>query len=354
MLVRDVLDSLAVLGDRAAAWDPHGLQLGDAGAHVRRLGVCHEVTTDVLARASDLDLLITYHPLLFKPSNRLIAGSGPEGRAYQLIRAGVSLAVVHTAWDAAAGGTSDALAMMIGLRELEPFGEVEQGPQWKLVTFVPSEHLDRVATALVAAGAGRIGNYTACSFRSEGMGTFFPEPGSAPVVGSVGELSQVPEIRLEMRVGAGERDRAIAALLANHPYEEPAFDMYQTSSPAAMIGRVGAIQGRLTDLVDLLHHQVGPEIRAAGRDRPLQRAAVLPGSGGSFVGQARSRGADVLITGDVSHHQMRQALDLDLAVIDIGHAPSERPGVAALAEAAAKIGPEMIEVDVDPTPWRSP
>jgi hypothetical protein len=51
---------------------------------------------------------------------------------------------------------------------------------------------------------------------------------------------------------------------------------------------------------------------------------------------------------------MREALDLGMTVIDIGHAPSERPGVAALAEAAAKIGPEMIEVDVDPTPWRSP
>lgn len=352
MLVRDVLDSLASLGDRAAAWDPYGLQLGDSSGTVSRLGVCHEVTPEVVAKTSDVDLLITYHPLLFKPVTRLVAGSGPEGRAYQLIKAGVSLAVVHTAWDAAAGGTSDALGAMVGLREVEAFGGVEQSPQGRLVTFVPPEHLDRVVTALVSAGAGRIGNYTACSFRSEGLGTFLPESGAAPTVGAVGELSQVEEIRLEMRVGSDERESAVAALLGAHPYEEPAFDLYETSAPS-MIGRMGAIGGSLGDLVAMLRREFGPEIRAAGRDRQLQRAAVLPGSGGSFIEQARSLGADVLITGDVSHHQMRRALDLDMAVVDIGHAPSERPGVAALAEAAAKIGPELVEVDVDPTPWRS-
>jgi hypothetical protein len=239
----------------------------------------------------------------------------------------------------------------MGLRDLEAFGAVEQSPQWRLVTFVPPRHLDRVVSALVAAGAGRIGNYSACSFRSEGMGTFLPEAGAAPAVGEVGKLTEVAEIRLEMRVGSSERDSAVAALLEAHPYEEPAFDIYETSAPS-MIGRVGAIGGSLADLVEMLRREVGPEIRTAGRDRRLRRVAVLPGSGGSYVGQARSRGADVLITGDVSHHQMRQALDLDMGVIDIGHAPSERPGVMALAEAAAKIGPELVEVDVDPTPWR--
>lgn len=352
MLVRDVLDALASLGDRAAAWDPYGLQLGDAGATVARFGVCHEVTPEVLAKAVGVDLLITYHPLLFKPVNRLLAGSGPEGRAYQLIKTGISLAVVHTAWDAAAGGSSDALGAMIGLGDMESFGAVEQSPQWRLVTFVPPQQLEQVVSALVAAGAGRIGNYSACSFRSEGMGTFLPETGAAPAVGEVGKLTEVAEIRLEMRVGSSERDSAVAALLEAHPYEEPAFDIYETSAPS-MIGRVGAIGGSLADLVEMLRREVGPEIRTAGRDRKLRRVAVIPGSGGPYIAQARSRGADVLITGDVSHHQMRQALDLEMGVIDIGHAPSERPGVMALAEAAAKIGPALVEVDVDPTPWRT-
>jgi dinuclear metal center YbgI/SA1388 family protein len=351
--VRDVLNSLAALGDRAAAWDPYGLQLGDPGNEVSRLGVCHEVTDAVLEKSADVDLLITYHPLLFKPVTTLIAGPGAQGRAYQLIRSGVSLAVVHTAWDAAAGGASDALAATVGLREVEPFGGMERSPELKLVTFVPPDHLDRVVAALAAAGAGRIGNYTACSFRSEGVGTFFPETGSSPATGARGELNQVAEIRLEMRVGSGARDRAVAALLNSHPYEEPAFDVYETSSGSGMIGRVGEIGILFSDLVELLPREFGPEIRVAGHNRALRRVAVVPGSGGSFVAEARSRGADVLITGDVSHHQMREALDMGVAVIDVGHAPSERPGVAALVEAAAKIGPEMVEVDVDPTPWRS-
>ncbi|HJQ96272.1 MAG TPA: Nif3-like dinuclear metal center hexameric protein [Acidimicrobiia bacterium] len=353
MHVRDVLDSLAALGNRAAAWDPYGLQLGDPGKEVSRLGVCHEVTDAVLEKSADVDLLITYHPLLFKPVTTLLAGPGPQGRAYQLIRSGVSLAVVHTAWDAAVGGASDALAAIVGLREVEPFGGLEGSPELKLVTFVPPDDLDGVVAALTAAGAGRIGNYTACSFRSEGVGTFFPGTGSSPTTGAKGELNQVAEIRLEMRVGFGGRDRAVAALLKSHPYEEPAFDVYEISSGSAMIGRVGEFAISFSDLVELLTREFGPQIRVAGRDRAVRRAAVIPGSGGSFVREARSLGANVLITGDVSHHQMRGALDLGVAVIDVGHAPSERPGVAALVEAAAKIGPEMVEVDVDPTPWRS-
>jgi hypothetical protein len=239
---------------------------------------------------------------------------------------------------------------MVGVTDLEPFGAVEQQVQWKLVTTVPPQHVDEVARALTKAGAGRIGNYSACSFRSEGIGTFIPGPGSAPAVGEPGELNRVEETRLEMLITS--REPAVAALLASHPYEEPSFDIYQSTSSASLVGRVGAIGGRLSELADQLRNDVGESIRVAGEDRPLRRAAVLPGSGGSFIGEARSRGADVLVTGEVSHHQMRQALDEGMAVIDLGHAPSERPGVAALTEAVGKFGIPLVAVDVDPTPWK--
>jgi dinuclear metal center YbgI/SA1388 family protein len=108
----------------AASWDPVGLQLGDPGDRVERVGVCHEITEEVVAAAkkSPVDLLVTYHPLLFSPTNRIIGGRSPEARAYRLIQASVAVLVVHTDFDAAPGGTADALATVFNLRDVEPFG----------------------------------------------------------------------------------------------------------------------------------------------------------------------------------------------------------------------------------------
>jgi dinuclear metal center YbgI/SA1388 family protein len=124
--VRDVVAALAerTRPERAAAWDPVGLQIGDADASVQTVAVCHEVTEEVVAQIeeSPVDLLISYHPLLFQPTNRIRAGRSAEARSYRLIRAGVSLLVTHTDFDAAEGGTADALAGLLGLRDVTALG----------------------------------------------------------------------------------------------------------------------------------------------------------------------------------------------------------------------------------------
>lgn len=110
--------------DQTPEWDPVGLQLGDPGSSVGRIAVCHEVTEEVVLEVEDdpVDLLVTYHPLLFTPTNRLLAGRSAGARSYRLITAGVSLLVTHTDFDAAPGGTADALADFFDLRDVEPFG----------------------------------------------------------------------------------------------------------------------------------------------------------------------------------------------------------------------------------------
>lgn len=128
--VSDIADALAdkTRPENAASWDPVGLQLGDPHSTVESVAVCHEVTEDVLVRIENepVDLLVTYHPLLFAPINRLIAGRSPEARAFRLIEKGVSLLVTHTDFDMAPGGTADALASLFGLLEVEPFGADEE------------------------------------------------------------------------------------------------------------------------------------------------------------------------------------------------------------------------------------
>jgi hypothetical protein len=103
---------------------------------------------------------------------------------------------------------------------------VSAGRRHKLVWFVPESALDATREAVFAAGGGRIGDYERCSWYTAGTGTFLPGEGADPTIGEVGEEEHVAELRVETVVPA-ERARAVVdALLAAHPYEEVAFELY--------------------------------------------------------------------------------------------------------------------------------
>lgn len=130
--VDDIAAAIAAVTDPAGTpeWDPAGLQLGDPTTPVKTVGVCHEVTDEVVARTErrPVDLLVTYHPLLFTPGTSLLAGRSAGGRAYRLITAGVALLVTHTDFDAAPGGTADSLAALFALHDVRSFGaDLESG-----------------------------------------------------------------------------------------------------------------------------------------------------------------------------------------------------------------------------------
>lgn len=101
----------------------------------------------------------------------------------------------------------------------------------KLVVFVPAGALDDVRDALFAAGAGRIGDYERCSWYTEGTGTFLGGESTDPAVGRRGVEERVPELRLETVFSAERHDEVVAALRRAHPYEEPAFDVYELLEP---------------------------------------------------------------------------------------------------------------------------
>ncbi len=350
--VSEVLEDLAssIPWDRAADWDVSGLTLGDPDQPVRRAAVCHEVNHQVMAALAEtpVDLLFTYHPLLLRPVRTLRAGSDPGGMAFRLIRMGTSLAVAHTAFDACPGGAADALADRLSLGATVGFGPMETAAQVKVVTFVPARYTEDVADALASAGAGKIGNYRGCSYRSEGTGAFAPQTGSAPVVGEVGEDNRVAEVRLEMIAPASARDRVVAALGRTHPYEEPAFDLYPVSSNLPMAGRLGVLPEPMSTarLAKQVIERLGIEsVRyVSAGDRPVRKLAVLPGSGGSFVGAAAQVGAEAVVTGDLSHHRMAEAQQRGVGVIDPGHAATEAPGVGRLLELVAEVSPDTIDL----------
>jgi putative NIF3 family GTP cyclohydrolase 1 type 2 len=282
-----------------------------------------------------------------------VAGPSAEGRAYRLIRRGVALAVVHTAFDVVDGGAADALAEALGLEDISGFG-----PNWgedvvKVVTFLPAAHADDVVAAMAGAGAGRIGAYSACSFRGPGTGSFYAPESASPAAGVAGALNHEAEVRVEMIAPATRRDQVVAAMVATHPYEEPAYDVYETVGNAGFVGRHGTVDPqRLDELAARVAAQLACVPRVAGAaDRRVRRVAVVPGSGGGFVSGAAGV-ADVLVTGDVGHHQAQRGLEQGLCVVDAGHVATERPGVERLyAALAEQVGARSL-LHLNPSPWR--
>lgn len=356
-------DVIAALGraapfDKAAGWDPVGLQVGDPGGPATRVGICHEVTEAVVGavESDPVDLLITYHPLLFDPVRGLVAGRHPQGRALRLARAGVALAVVHTAFDVAPGGAADALAAALGLVETSGFGPLWGRDSVKVVTFAPEEAVAGIVAAMSHAGAGTIGGYSGCSFRSRGTGTFAAPSNASPAVGTAGESNTAAEIRVEMVAPASRVEAVASALVAAHPYEEPAYDIVERRGDAGFVGRVG----RLTDpatVVELgarVAEVLGGVVRVAAADPgPVHRVGVVPGSGGDLLASAADCGAHVVVTGDVGHHRARGGLDRGLSIIDPGHAATERPGLESLYAAVSAIAAEVRDLrQPDADPWR--
>ncbi len=97
----------------------------------------------------------------------------------------------------------------------------------KLIVFVPPESLEALRDALFAAGAGRIGDYERCSWYAEGTGTFLGGADTSPALGEPGREERVRELRLETVFPVERQDDVLAALRRAHPYEEPAFDVYE-------------------------------------------------------------------------------------------------------------------------------
>jgi hypothetical protein len=197
--------------------------------------------------------------------------------------------------------------------------------------------VDAVAFAMAAAGAGRIGGYELCSYRVQGEGTFYGTEGTQPQVGRRGRLEKVPEIRIEMVAPRGRLPEVVNALLRAHPYEEPAYDIYPLAgTPSFGIGRTGLLPAKTTlaSLAERLKARTGSQVAlvVGNAKTRLSRAAVCVGAAGSLpLEKPRSAGCDVVVTGEIRHHEALALQRLGKTAIALGHWESERPVLQPLA-----------------------
>ena len=334
------MESIAPTG-LAQSWDNVGLLVGDKTAPSRRVMLAIDLTRAVLeeARRFHADVLLAYHPPIFKPISSLCTpGAGMDALVFECIRHGIAVFSPHTALDAADGGTNDVLASLCGATQTEPLVYVETPgrSECKLVVFVPEDHVERVSAAMFAAGAGRIGNYECCSFRSTGVGTFFGSESTMPAVGKKGRLETVDEVRLESIVSSASLPDVIASLRSTHPYDEPAFDVYPLKPlPVRGIGRFGRMDRPVTmrTLAQRLQRATRvANVQAVGPGRQqIDRVVVVAGAAGSLPFRVSLTSRDAVITGEIRHHDALAFQRIGCCAIALGHWASERPVLGTVA-----------------------
>ena len=218
----------------AEDWDNPGLLIGSSAQKVNTILLSLDATKKVVeeAVAQKADLIVTHHPLLFKPLKNLRMDNPAAQLPLTILQQGIALYAAHTNLDQSELSSSLTLAKILDLNDVEFLEVTSSSKLIKIVTFVPEEYVETVRQALAAEGVGSAitrgehsAFYSDCFYQSKGEGMFKALPGADPTIGNIGELTRVPEIRLESIVDERCLDRAVKALHKSHPYEEPAYDL---------------------------------------------------------------------------------------------------------------------------------
>lgn len=338
------------------AWerDHVGLQVGDRTRDVTRILVALDITEHIVkeARAKNVGLIVSHHPLLFRPPTAITTSNDIGRLILQLVESKIAVYSAHTNLDCTKHGVSFALAEKLGLTNIR-FLSPLKGTRAKIVVFVPQGHVDRVADAMSAAGAGVIGEYDLCSFRLSGTGTFRGSSETSPFIGKAGRLETAEEVRLEMIAPRARVQAIVTAMKRVHPYEEVAYDVYplDNDDPNYGMGALGELKRPLPLKAFLQHTKralKAEALRYTGDPRKrVKTVAVCGGSGSDLLPVAVSHNADVFVTADIRYHTFHSAGTL--ALVDAGHWETEQVILEPLAERlrqAARERKERLQVYV--------
>ncbi len=312
-------------------WDNSGLQVGQGDWPAKKIVIALDPLLEVVEYAcnSDADLLITHHPLIFKPLSK-IDFSTPSGQIIKLsLENKLAIYSTHTNFDSAVGGLNEILSEKIGLTNIEVLKKSIVNDKCKVIFYVPEEHKDTVLKALFDSPAGNIENYTCCTFRSHGIGTFKPVDGATPFEGRIDDLSSVNEVKIETVVAVNDVDVVVNKVKKHHPYESMAYDVFPliTKDSDTGLGRIGMLEEPigLSQFAQKVKTKLGlAHIRVAGnKEMIVDRVALCTGSGSSLMKDFYKSGAQVYLSGDLHYHDARDVEEKQLGLIDVGHFASE-------------------------------
>jgi dinuclear metal center YbgI/SA1388 family protein len=334
MTGKEIIKYLEEWAPKGIAWDKDnvGLQVGDPEIKIKNILLSLDLKEEVIENAikENCNLIITHHPLLFYPLKNLDYSKNIIARMIEkLIKNNITLYSAHTNLDFTKHGVSYQLAKRLLLKNIRFLKNLSEN-QIKLAVFIPESHVSKVAEAIYQSGGGIIGEYSHCSFRSTGTGTFKGSIESNPAIGKSGVAEFVEEVKLEVLVNRWKLNQVLNAMKKAHPYEEVAYDIYSLKNENANYG-IGAI-GELSDSMvtnDFLGF-VSSKLKTStlrytnSKKKKIKTVAVCGGSCGELVDEAIKQNADAFVTADLKYHTFQDA-GSKILLIDAGHYETEAP-----------------------------
>lgn len=330
MLVSNATRALASWAPLAyqEPYDNSGLLVGDESDALTGVLVSLDLTEAVIEEAlsHDCNLLVSHHPLLFKPIKRLTPQTTTGRLLLRAAREGLCVYAIHTNLDNVSWGLNASFAQRLGLqncRVLLPKPHM----LGKLVVFVPMDAVEPLMDALHEAGAGAIGNYTRCGFSVLGEGRFMPNTSARPQLGEREVLSKVSEQRVEVIFPWYRRTDVLAAMRSAHPYEEVAYYLHHLENTHEQVGSgiVGDLPApcEATAFLSLLKERFALAlVRHTAYKASIRRVALCGGAGAFLTPYVPNTGADAYVTADVKYHEFFLEEE-NFMLCDIGHYESE-------------------------------
>lgn len=332
MKLRELISFLETIAPLAYQedYDNSGLIVGNPDIEVSGAIVSLDCTETVIDEAIEkgYQLVISHHPIVFRGLKKFNGKNYVERVVMKAIKNDIALYAIHTNLDHVSEGVNRKICNKLGIKNpgilLPKVNELR-----KLVTFCPIAEAENVRTALFDSGAGNIGNYSECSFSTNGLGSFRASENTKPFVGEVGKQHQEPELRIETVYPAYLESKILTALHIAHPYEEVAYDLYPINNShkqmgSGMIGNLETDQDELEFLQFVKEKLATKVIRhTALRSKKIRRVAVCGGSGSFLLPHAIRAGADIFITADFKYHEFFDA-EGKLIIADVGHFESEQ------------------------------
>lgn len=332
MKLKELIQHLESIAPKALqeSYDNSGLLVGNPEDEVKKALIALDATEVIIDEAikNKCDLIITHHPIIFKGIKSLTGKNYVERVLLKAIKNNIALYCAHTNLDNVSQGVNGMLCKVLGLN---PIGVLipKEELLFKLVTFVPKDHLFKVQQAIFEAGAGHIGKYDSCSFSTEGNGTFKAGEGAKPFVGKLNQFHTEPEYRLETVFPSFLKSKVLTALKSSHPYEEVAFDLYALENTHSQIGSgllaetkkpmsEEAFLKRIKSVLGLKQVKFSPKT-----GKTIQKVALCGGSGAFLIEDAKRCNADVYVTGDLKYHDYFEA-DGNILLVDAGHYETEQ------------------------------
>ena len=315
------------------SWDNSGIQIKAHNEEISSITLTLDISLKCVsfAEKNGSNLIISHHPLFFSNFKNISIDDYTGKILSKCFNSKINIVSLHTNIDASKNGLADYVANKLNLKNVTVLSK-KSIKQYKIVTFIPEEHIDAIIKILEKEDISIIDNYKACSFYTNGVGTFYPLDKANPSFGNKNRLNKIDEFRIEIIADEMNINYTLKLLKDIHPYESPAIDIYEIKSifdKDIGFGRIGNIEKEmeLNEFLNFLKKSLNiKHLRYVknNKNNKVKKVGICPGSGMSLINDVNKKNVDVFITGDVKYHDaFKVKEEMDFHLIDIGHFESE-------------------------------